>query len=953
MRLSFLKQLLVAGLIVALPAIGSAQEATISGSVRDTTGGVLPGVAVRAVHEDSGNVFEAFTDDRGGFRLPVRIGTYRLTAELLGFSTLNRTGLEVLVGQQVLINLEMAPSGLQETLTVTAEAPLLDRVSSQLGGNIDQRQLSELPVNGRNWLDLTTLTPGSRTNAPAEAPVGGEARGTYQLNVDGQQVTNYVQYNRSNPRYSRDAIAEFEFVSNRFDATQGRSMGVQVNAVTKSGTNTPSGSASSYFRNDRFNAADHVVGRVLEYSNQQISGTFGGPIRRDRVHFFGNYEYEREPRTSTWTTPYPRFNLDLVGTRWERKAGVRMDVQFSAATRLAARGNNWAEHIPYSEGSATSTPANSVEANAKSNQFHLELTRVMGNRALNEIKAGFAGSGWENNTSVKNPLADVTDGFGSPNIQFRGLTIGTGTFAPQRPTQNSYSLRDDFSYSVQKGGRHDLKTGVEYIYHDMVYFFCNVCNGQLDVRGGPIPANIEILFPDLFDVSTWNLAALSPISVRWRQGIGDFRLVTPRHVYGTWLQDDWAVTPRLTLNLGVRYDVQTNSFENSVGIPPFLPPDRPNDTNNVAPRVGFAFSATDATVVRGGFGKYFGDVHNPHFTKAFSQQLSPETPYDGRADFASNPWNGPRPTYEQVLSRLCSTANVPGCLRRELPFTIFGPNAEIPYSYQGSLGLQRQLGAVTSIEADYVFTGERSAGWNATGHNVNLSYNPDTGANYRFSDISRRPFPEWGRVDNWVQQGARSNYHALSTAFVRRMRGGWQASGTYLLSAIWDETATPISGLAPVPFDLAPDFGGEYTLAAEDQRHRAVFNGIWQMGYGFQVSGLYFFGSGQRYSTNYGTDLRDLGGGGPLRLRPDGTIVPRNNFVGEPIHRVDMRIQKTFSLGGSRSIAGIAEVFNLFNRANYGSYTTQEVSVSYGKPVRSTNVAYQPRMMQLGFRFVF
>ncbi len=250
--------------ILALPVVAWAQEASIGGTVRDATGGVLPGVTVTAVHEATGNSFETVTDERGGFRVAVRTGTYRVVLELPGFATLTRTGLEVLVGQQIVVSFEMAPSGLQETLTVTAEAPLVDRASSQLGGNVDPRQLSELPVNGRNWLDLTSLTPGSRTNATAEAPVGGEARGTYQLNLDGQQVTNYVQYNRANPRYSRDAIAEFEFIANRFDATQGRSMGVQVNAVTKSGTNTPAGTVAGYFRNDRFNAADHVVGRRLE-----------------------------------------------------------------------------------------------------------------------------------------------------------------------------------------------------------------------------------------------------------------------------------------------------------------------------------------------------------------------------------------------------------------------------------------------------------------------------------------------------------------------------------------------------------------------------------------------------------------------------------------------------------------------------------------------------------------
>jgi hypothetical protein len=948
-----IRQLLLILAVLALPVVTSAQEATIGGTVRDTTGGVLPGVTVRAIHEATGNTFETVTDERGGFRVAVRTGTYRIIIELSGFATLTRTGLEVLVGQQVVVGFEMAPSALQETLTVTAEAPLLDRVSSQLGGNVDPRQLSELPVNGRNWLDLTTLTPGSRTNATSEAPVGGEARGTYQLNVDGQQVTNYVQYNRANPRYSRDAIAEFEFIANRFDATQGRSMGVQVNAVTKSGTNTPAGSFSGYFRHDRLNAADHVVGRRLEYSNQQLSGTFGGPIRRDRVHLFVNYEYEREPQTSTWTTPYPRFNIDLVGTRWERKAGLRLDVQFSSASRMSVRANNWAEHIPYSAGSATTTPASTVEANNKANQLYLDMTRVIGTRGLNQIKAGYAGSGWSNDSPVKNPLADITGGLGSANIQLVGLTIGTGTFAPQRPTQDSYSVRDDFSYSFQQAGRHDLKLGGEYIYHNMVYFFCNVCNGQLDARGGPIPRNIEDIFPDLFDASTWNLEALSPITIRWRQGIGDFRLVTPRHVYGIWFQDDWALSSRLTLNLGVRYDVQTNSFENNVGILPFLPPDRPDDKNNVSPRLGFAYGLTPTSVIRGGFGKYFGDVHNPHFTRAFSQQLSPEKPNDGRRDFAPNPWNGPKPTYDQVFANLCSTSNVPGCLRRELPFTIFGPNAQIPYSYQGSIGMQQQLGAAASVEADYVFTGERAAAWNATGHNINLSYNPATGTNYPFSDISRRPYPEWGRVDNWIQEGARSNYHALSLAFVRRMRGNWQASGTYLLSTIKDAVALPVSGLEQVTFPVAADLGGEYSLAAEDQRHRAVFNGIWQIGYGFQLSGLYFYGSGQRYATSYGTDLRNLGGGGQLRLRPNGTIVPRNAFVGRSVHRVDLRVQRTFTLGGSRSVAGIIEAFNLFDRANYGSYTTQEVSPAYGRPVRSTNVAYQPRMLQLGFRFVF
>ena len=256
-----MKQLVLIAAILAIPLTSAAQqEAVLSGTVTDTTGGVLPGVVVRAVHEATGNSFEAVTDEAGGYLLPVRVGTYRISAELSGFSSPMRAGVEVLVGQQVSVNIQMQPATLQESVTVTAEAPLVDVTRSRVSGNIDPRQMQELPVQGRNWMNLTMLAPGSRVNAVREVPTTSEASSVgVQMNLDGQQVTNMVALGFGQPRYSRDAIAEFEFVSNRFDASQGRSMGVQVNAVTKSGTNQFAGTFSGYFRSDRFNAADPVV----------------------------------------------------------------------------------------------------------------------------------------------------------------------------------------------------------------------------------------------------------------------------------------------------------------------------------------------------------------------------------------------------------------------------------------------------------------------------------------------------------------------------------------------------------------------------------------------------------------------------------------------------------------------------------------------------------------------
>jgi len=156
--------------ILALPPFAAAQEATLNGTVRDNTGGVLPGVTVTATHEAAGSTFVGVTDQSGVYRIALRTGVYRVTAELTGFTTVARPGIELLLGREVTLNLDMTVSGVQETVTVTGEAPLIEVTSSTVSGNIDPRQMSELPVNGRNWMDLSLLAPGSRSNAASEVP---------------------------------------------------------------------------------------------------------------------------------------------------------------------------------------------------------------------------------------------------------------------------------------------------------------------------------------------------------------------------------------------------------------------------------------------------------------------------------------------------------------------------------------------------------------------------------------------------------------------------------------------------------------------------------------------------------------------------------------------------------------------------------------------------------------
>ena len=947
-----------------VPRTGLAQEAVLTGTITDSSGGVLPGVTVTAVHAASGNNFVTVTDERGGYRIPIRIGDYRVRAELPGFGTAAK---EVVaqVGQTAVLNLQMSVSDVQESIVVSGEAPLVDTASSTLGGNIDKRQMQDLPINGRNWMDLAMLAPGSRQNESSNIP---QARQGYsQINIDGQQITHLIPGTDQNqPSYSMDAIAEFVVVTNRFDATQGRSSGMLANAVTKSGTNTYAGTVAGYFRSDRFNASDFIQKRVVPYQDQQVVTTLGGPVRKDRIHFFANYEQERQPQTVTFSSPYPAFNIDLAAKNRQRKGIVRGDVQFSSKTHFMTRFQKYYNDLPNSgTGGATSHPSTARREQRHSNEVFSALTQVLGTRSVNEIKGGASLFNYTRDAAVTwkggcFPDAPVRCG-GSKVITLRSYSIGQAVGQDQ--TQNNYSVRDDFTFSFEKMGRQDVKVGGEFIRQQTLILWCASCTGTLDATNGAVPAGIESLFPLWNDASTWNLAPLSPISRRFTMNVSNtnFHYRIPQHLYAAWLQDDWKVARRLTLNLGVRYDVQAGANSEGSVFKPWITGDIPYDLNNVGPRLGFAYTVDDRTVIRGGYGLFYSQASTDegHQTAEAVHQAAAEALYDGRADFAVNPYNGPTPTYAQVMANACDqNGNAPGCYRRSITDEINSTWRRMPYARQGSIGIERQVGADMSVQVDYVYTGGRGE---EVDTNINLSYNPATGVNYPSADLAHRPFQDWAIVPLGLLEGF-SSYRGLETSFNKRFSHRWQAEGTYTYSHFRDGSDQPqqysiVDGSltrTPYPFTIAPDIYGGYGLATTDQRHRAVLNGIYSPAFGIQVSGLYFYGSGSRMATRYGSDVRDVGFNlmATQRLRPDGSIIPRNNVVGLPIHRVDMRVQKAIAIG-HRSLAGIVDVFNVFNRANYGSYTLTETSASYGKPSYNSNLAYQARMVQFGFRVAF
>jgi hypothetical protein len=297
----------------------------------------------------------------------------------------------------------------------------------------------------------------------------------------------------------------------------------------------------------------------------------------------------------------------------------------------------------------------------------------------------------------------------------------------------------------------------------------------------------------------------------------------------------------------------------------------------------------------------------------------------------------------------------------------------MPYSYQSSIGVQRQVGTVMAFDADFIYTAARHQ---TVQQDINLAYNAATGINYPFTDRTKKPYASygWDQVSMSLTEG-KDNYKTVQMSFTKRMASHWQASATYSLSADRGYQIAPLAPGCSQPFTI--NAGGQFVcdvpitlnpaLAAQwydagVQRNRFTFNGIWELPYAFQLSGLYIFGDNGWATPTTGQDVLATGGttGGTSRVRPanspfisQGALIPWSSFDLSSLSRVDMRLQKRLAVSKRFNFDGMLEVFNVFNRTNYGSWVTNEGNARYGLPTDNNNIAFTPRLVQLGFRTTF
>ena len=580
--------------ILAVPAAAQQTTGNITGRVTDQQGGALPGVTVTATQANTGFSRTVVTDGEGLYRLTgLPIGSIDLKIEMAGFATLERKELVLNVSQTLNLDVQLQVASMSETVTVSGDTPLLETTSSSVGGVVDVNKIEALPLNGRQFANLAMTVAGvamgfhsDPTKSSQQSPqiAGGNGRNVnYQ--IDGgdnndDTVGGLLQL------FPLEAIQEFNFVTQRYKAEYGRSNGGVMNIVTKSGTNNFKGSFFTAFRDDSMNAItqSQELANVdkQDYRRWQYGGSFGGPILQNRAHFFAAAERTQQDtfatvntlgmfpeNDGTYPTPY-RENLFTV------KASVNLTPTQFLTVRYGRNTNSQVYGI-----NTRSGPENWGDSENSFNSINVNHNWVLGGSKLNEFVFQFAD--FANYITAR--TGDARQTF--PN----GVEIGYNVNTPQKTLQDKWQFRNDFSWHMSGMGGlgHDFKAGVNYINEPT------------------LAVNFNTGSSDYTYVHLTNDIAGPLSSVSLNNDGGDANL--PMKQFGVYFQDDWRLSSRLTLNVGLRYDLvtgfaidqsivpnfqklqaggQSGLFNGVVGFQEWGPSSK-EDYDNIQPRIGVAW----------------------------------------------------------------------------------------------------------------------------------------------------------------------------------------------------------------------------------------------------------------------------------------------------------------------------------------------------------------------------
>jgi hypothetical protein len=982
-------------LVVATLVQGQqAASATLTGTIKDPNGALVSGARVSATHKDTGTTRETTANENGAFVITnLATGLYDIKVSATGFEERTVSQITLQVGQTSSLDISLSIN-VKEIVTLDDQFSyeLVNTTNAVVDGVIRDFEVQNMPLNGRNFLELALLVPGNspapnfdptKTNTLVISSAGQLGRGG-NVTIDGADNNDDV-VGGPVQNISQDAVGEFQIATNRFSAELGRSGSAVINVVTKAGTNEFHGLASGFFRDSSLQGLPATFDRTLQdeppFDRQQYSFALGGPMKRDKAWFFSSFEYRnqdgavlvgsRDLATRSIRKGFATAPLnDLLNTN-------RVDFSFGNKDQLSMRYSLQREN-DVAASSLIRAIGSASERQASENNTHSVIGRwshIINPTLLNTLSFSYS--------HFFNDIEPVSPG---PQLTFPSIQDGASFRVPQGTKQRRVQLTDSLSYIH---GNHTFNFGGELQF----------VRGDFDLRVFQ-QGRIELIedFPDFDRTGDGRVDdndLVFAVTLRSNHPSQPLLIPDASNIYfAGYVQDDWRVTPQLTLNLGLRYEIDTDVKnisrvdELNPLILPFLHGTRGKDNNNFGPRVGFNYSSSDGRMaIHGGYGIYYDRIT--------LEIQSLERGLDGRAlpidvragnlffldpQFLFDPVKGVFPPGAPTLANPFTGFILPGAGAGGI--NIIDNGMQNPMVQQWNLGMQKQFGNDFVVRADYLHNFGTHF---IIGRTIGQVFNPVVGG------------PD--TVKN-LESSVKTKYDGLLLSLEKRFANHYQFRASYTLSKTFNYANDD-----QIPFSNGPidsnNLQLEYGPTPNDQRHRFSFSGLFELPYGFKLAPIVTIASGvpmdilvpdgsrripqlQRNAGNrlfksaselnsFITALNAAGGvaGTPLPLVTDSAR------FSDTFNSFDFRVSKTFKIGESMVFEPIAEVFNVFNvtnvlgvsNANYSGFNNVLVrdsndptqagflrSSSFGQPVTTAGGVFGsggPRAFQLGVRFTF
>jgi Carboxypeptidase regulatory-like domain/TonB dependent receptor-like, beta-barrel len=904
---------LAAAVLLAAPVRAQVITADIEGVVTDSSGAAISGATVTARNAGTGFERVATSTARGRYSLlSLPPGPYKVTAQMSGFRSSVREGFELSLNQKVTLDFKLNVDAMTENVDVVSGAPLIDTSDGVVGKTITTGEVDAIPSLGRNYQNLVGLAPGVRSTETSNPRIGGNAYYANTWKIDGvendQESVAGVQ-----SRVTQDAVAEVQVLTNQFSAEFGRALGGAVNVITRSGTNDFHGRAFYYGQDGEWNAKNFFAKSLPKPTNttKQFGATLGGPIMKDKTHFFASAERIATDNPITIRDPQGGPATQTISPLRAWGVFAKLNHQLNTKHTLLLSyllDKNTTENANVG---GIAQPDNGYFRPNRNDTVIASDVGVLSPTLVNELRVQ-----WQKNDRVAIPNSDQGPEIVRPSSQ-TGRNSG-GRFGQ---LEKKFQFTDTLT---KIAGNHTVKGGLNFQWvYGSEWVFESFFTGQY-----------------VFDTdAAFDASVAATYPIRFTQGSGTPDASVNNNIMGIFAEDSWKATESLTLNLGLRYDRESGAaVETFKNFP---------DNNNFAPRFSFAWTPDKSrkTVVRGGFGRFYYRLNGNLGVNMIVQGAPPPdgigTTVQTVVVFPGYPDpSGPNP-------------RGPSGIRPSLKSGGFSDGNEVtPFADQISVGAARELGGNFAISADYV-------------HTRGKHYARAADTNYPDPVTGLKPKPDFAQY--WVYDtNGLMWYDGLLVRLDKRMSHHYQLSLAYTLSKTLDDTwpefitqgGGPQAWYNPTNEKALSATSG--LNADDDERHHVTLSGLWMLPLGFELSGVLQGNSPRRYNITTG---RDNNGDGVLADRPDlvngayvdpGTGPGVQGNLGKNAGETEKYIALDLRLGWGISFKQvrfklIGECYNVANRVNYSTFQGNIRSALFGQPI----AARRPRTIQLGAQFDF